>query len=140
MYTNVAIDFGIGLIPVVGDFADAWFKCNTRNNILLERYLRERGQKHPVAPSPAKPQQSKLRRWFGSGVHPDYATAEHAQTQAQQTQTQSGDAVGTSQGVHPSSTAATSVGHVPPKLPPRGARDGDLEAGNAGDIHYRREA
>src|SRR5271163_74370 len=59
MYTNVMIDFGIGMIPVVGDFADAWFKCNTRNNILLERYLREKGQKHPVAPPSGKPQQSK---------------------------------------------------------------------------------
>ena len=73
MYTNLIIDFGIGLIPILGDFADAWFKCNTRNNILLERYLRERGAKNP-APPPA-PKQSTMRRWFGndpsaSGSHP----------------------------------------------------------------------
>jgi Domain of unknown function (DUF4112) len=69
MYTNLAIDFGIGLVPVLGDFADAWFKCNTRNNMLLERYLREKGQKHPVAPAPAAPKQSGLRRFFGSEPH-----------------------------------------------------------------------
>src|SRR5271170_14839 len=65
MYSNMAFDFGIGLIPVVGDLADAWFKCNTRNNILLERFLRERGAKHP-APPPL-PKQSILKRWFGDG-------------------------------------------------------------------------
>ena len=65
MYTNLAIDFGIGLVPVIGDFADAWFKCNTRNNILLERFLRERGAKHPAPPAP--PKQSTTRTWFGQG-------------------------------------------------------------------------
>src|SRR5208282_6770384 len=65
MYANLMIDFGVGLIPLLGDFADAWFKCNTRNNILLERYLRERGAKHP-APPPV-PKQSTMQRLFGPG-------------------------------------------------------------------------
>src|SRR5579859_536727 len=65
MYTNLAIDFGVGLIPIVGDFADAWFKCNTRNNLLLERFLRERGATNPAPPPP--PKQSAMRRWFGPG-------------------------------------------------------------------------
>src|SRR5215475_1525635 len=67
MYTNLAIDFGIGLIPVLGDIADAWFKCNTRNNMLLERYLRERGQKFPVPPTTTPPKQSgfTLKKLFG---------------------------------------------------------------------------
>jgi Domain of unknown function (DUF4112) len=65
MYLNLFIDFGIGLIPVLGDFADAWFKCNTRNNILLERYLRDRGLKHPALPPP--PNQPTVRQWPETG-------------------------------------------------------------------------
>lgn len=65
MYSNLAIDFGVGLVPVVGDFVDAWFKCNTRNNLLLERFLRERGATNPAPPPP--PKQSTMRRWFGPG-------------------------------------------------------------------------
>jgi Domain of unknown function (DUF4112) len=75
MYSNLAIDFGIGLVPVLGDFAGAWFKCNTRNNILLEKYLREKGHKHPVAPVEHKVQQSGLRRWFGGGQPATHDTA-----------------------------------------------------------------
>lgn len=66
MYSNVAFDFVIGLVPVLGDLADVWYKCNTRNNVILERYLRERGQKFPASQPPA-PKQSAGRRWFGSG-------------------------------------------------------------------------
>jgi len=43
MYANVAVDFGIGLIPIIGDIGDILYKCNTRNTILLEKYLRNRG-------------------------------------------------------------------------------------------------
>jgi len=42
MYTNVAIDFALGLVPFLGDIADASFKCNTKNVALLEKYLVER--------------------------------------------------------------------------------------------------
>ena len=45
MQINVVIDFVIGLIPFVGDLADAAYKCNTRNVVLLEKELRARGQK-----------------------------------------------------------------------------------------------
>ncbi|KAK2744381.1 hypothetical protein FQN57_004276 [Myotisia sp. PD_48] len=41
MVFNVFLDFIIGLVPFVGDLADAMYKCNTRNAILLERYLSE---------------------------------------------------------------------------------------------------
>ncbi|KIW11967.1 hypothetical protein PV08_09241 [Exophiala spinifera] len=45
MRFNLALDFAIGLVPFVGDIADAVYKCNTRNVILLEKVLRERGAK-----------------------------------------------------------------------------------------------
>ena len=39
MYFNILLDFGIGLVPFVGDIADAIFRANTRNAWLLEEYL-----------------------------------------------------------------------------------------------------
>ena len=62
MFTNLMIDFGLGLVPVLGDLADAFFKCNTRNNMLLEKYLREKGQRN-LGLAPTK---SSAKRWFGS--------------------------------------------------------------------------
>ena len=46
MLFNVALDFVIGLVPFVGDLADAMYKCNTRNAVLLEDYLKKKGQKN----------------------------------------------------------------------------------------------
>lgn len=45
MLLNVVLDFFIGLIPFIGDLADAMYKCNTRNAILLEEYLKKQGQR-----------------------------------------------------------------------------------------------
>jgi hypothetical protein len=44
MELNLIIDLVIGLIPFLGDIADAMYKCNTRNAVLLEKELRRRGQ------------------------------------------------------------------------------------------------
>ena len=59
MQMNLAIDFIIGLVPFIGDIADAIYKCNTRNAVLLENELRKRGERrlkdanrqHEVDPS-----------------------------------------------------------------------------------------
>lgn len=45
MLTNIAFDFAVGLVPFAGDLADAMFKANTRNALLLEKHLREKGKK-----------------------------------------------------------------------------------------------
>lgn len=39
MIFNIALDFGLGLVPLLGDVADAIFRANTRNAWLLEVYL-----------------------------------------------------------------------------------------------------
>ena len=41
MMANVMFDFGIGLIPIVGDFINVLYKCNSRNFILLEVFGQE---------------------------------------------------------------------------------------------------
>lgn len=45
MMLNIMLDFGIGLVPFVGDLADAVFRANTRNAAILEQHLREQGKK-----------------------------------------------------------------------------------------------
>jgi len=125
MYTNLIIDFGVGLIPLLGDFADAWFKCNTRNNILLERYLRERAAKDPAPPS--VPKQSTMQRWFGSGSN---APESHSQQPIPLGPTDS------------PAVPVAAVADLPSKHEAAlGSSDQDLEAqsGGEGVIHYTRE-
>ena len=45
MLLNIILDFAVGLVPFIGDLADAAFHANTRNVVLLEEYLRQKGQK-----------------------------------------------------------------------------------------------
>lgn len=39
MLFNMMLDFGIGLVPIAGDLADAMYRANSRNAWLLEEYL-----------------------------------------------------------------------------------------------------
>lgn len=39
---NLVFDFIIGLVPFLGDIADAIYKCNTKNYLLLEKELIKR--------------------------------------------------------------------------------------------------
>lgn len=41
MMSNITIDVAIGLVPVIGDIADAVFKANVKNLIILEDYLKK---------------------------------------------------------------------------------------------------
>ena len=42
MIMNIAIDFAVGLVPFLGDVADALFRANTRNAVALEKMLNKR--------------------------------------------------------------------------------------------------
>lgn len=39
MLTNIAVDFGLGLVPIVGDFVSCAYKANSRNVLVLEKHL-----------------------------------------------------------------------------------------------------
>lgn len=41
---NVGIDGAVGLVPVLGDIVDAFYKCNTRNAARLEKIFQKQGQ------------------------------------------------------------------------------------------------
>ena len=45
MMGNVAIDFVLGIVPVVGDLFDFVFKANRKNALLLERHLMKQVEK-----------------------------------------------------------------------------------------------
>jgi len=45
MMFNVVLDFAVGLVPFIGDLADAVFRANTRNAVVLEKHLRDKGAK-----------------------------------------------------------------------------------------------
>lgn len=47
MSANIAFDFGIGLIPIVGDIVNIAYKANSRNCLILESYLRHKYSKNP---------------------------------------------------------------------------------------------
>jgi Domain of unknown function (DUF4112) len=57
MYSNLVFDFVIGLVPFLGDIADAIYKCNTKNFILLEKELVKRAKQRKrasgITPHPA---------------------------------------------------------------------------------------
>jgi len=45
MMFNIIVDFGIGLVPFLGDLVDALFRANTKNAVVLEKHLRQKGAK-----------------------------------------------------------------------------------------------
>ncbi|KAG0263847.1 hypothetical protein BG011_007935 [Mortierella polycephala] len=49
MLFNVAVDFGLGLVPLVGDIGDFFFKANDRNAKLFEAYIYERAASQAAA-------------------------------------------------------------------------------------------
>lgn len=40
MTLNLGLDFALGFVPILGDLADAAFRCNTKNVSLLEAHLK----------------------------------------------------------------------------------------------------
>lgn len=43
MIFNIAFDFALGLVPLLGDVADAFYRANTKNAALLYGHLKARG-------------------------------------------------------------------------------------------------
>ena len=42
MAGNVGIDLLLGVTPLLGDFADTWFKANVRNLAIVEKHMARR--------------------------------------------------------------------------------------------------
>lgn len=46
MFFNIIFDFLLGLVPLLGDLADAAYRANTKNAVILEEHLRQQGKKN----------------------------------------------------------------------------------------------
>ncbi|KAH6670163.1 hypothetical protein B0J14DRAFT_671994 [Halenospora varia] len=81
MMFNIIVDFGIGLMPFLGDVADALFRANTKNAVVLEKFLREKGKKNirqsglgPPSTDPTDPDEFD-RRVKEESLPPHYVEA-----------------------------------------------------------------
>jgi Domain of unknown function (DUF4112) len=48
MFKNLAFDFALGLVPLLGDIVDAVYKSNTKNVVLFEEELVRRAEKRQI--------------------------------------------------------------------------------------------
>jgi Domain of unknown function (DUF4112) len=86
MWFNIILDFGMGLCPIIGDVADAVFRANTRNAVVLEKYLRQKGAaalkaQGQAAIDPSDPDEYDMQKqggggWFGFGGKSKQANVE----------------------------------------------------------------
>jgi hypothetical protein len=82
MLFNIVLDFGIGLVPFLGDIADALFRANTRNAVVLEKFLRAKGERALKAQGqplpqidPSDPDEFDRQMRAEHGPPPQYTTA-----------------------------------------------------------------
>lgn len=86
MMFNIIIDFVIGLVPFIGDLADAVFRANTKNAAELEKYLRKKGANNlrmsgiqqPLV-DPSDP--DEFDRMMNNGSPPEYTNEAPRQQQ-----------------------------------------------------------
>ncbi|KAK2069307.1 hypothetical protein P8C59_003898 [Phyllachora maydis] len=64
MLFNIVLDFCLGLVPLLGDLADAVFRANTRNAWLLEAYLVKKAEAEAEGdlPPPSSQGEALLRQ------------------------------------------------------------------------------
>ncbi|KAL3423335.1 PH domain-containing protein [Phlyctema vagabunda] len=93
MFFNIIVDFGIGLVPFLGDIADALFRANTKNAVVLEDYLRKKGAKNlkaqgrPIpAIDPTDPDEYDRQEAERSGPPPRYTTEPSSRSGTQRQQ------------------------------------------------------
>ncbi len=77
MMFNIIFDFFIGLVPFVGDLADAMFRANTKNAAELEKFLRGKGVKNLRMSGLPKPlvdpsDPDEFERYMSSNSPPEY--------------------------------------------------------------------
>ncbi|KAI1313575.1 hypothetical protein F5Y03DRAFT_337045 [Xylaria venustula] len=147
MYFWLFVDLIIGLVPFVGDLADAVVLANTRNAAALEAHLRKKGKKNlrasgqPIPTSdpsdPAEFDRLHANTESPGASRPSRANKEHANKPSGQHAPQTS---GVTSAQPPLSQAAPAVIHNGQQDRPRRsffgfgskkARPTDLEAGNA---------
>ncbi|RYP47867.1 hypothetical protein DL768_006128 [Monosporascus sp. mg162] len=124
MYALALVDFIVGLIPFVGDIADAIFKSNNRNTIALEAYLRDKGIKNlqerglPIPDVDPSDPDDRLH----ASSRPEYTSRQRSRTEAM--------SAGTTQNTE------SSFGSQPPRPSQARVRD-DRRGGSSGGWYGR---
>ncbi|OBT61354.1 hypothetical protein VE03_09313 [Pseudogymnoascus sp. 23342-1-I1] len=109
MILNIVVDFFIGLVPFLGDLADAVFRANTKNAAVLEKHLRTKGQARlkaqgAVLPAVDPSDPDEFDRMMASNGPPPVYTADEPSQQPPMRQTAP---TGTTQGQTPLRTTNT---------------------------------
>ncbi|KFY41914.1 hypothetical protein V494_02724 [Pseudogymnoascus sp. VKM F-4513 (FW-928)] len=84
MMFNIVVDFFVGLVPFLGDLADAVFRANTKNAAVLEKHLRAKGQARlksqgATIPTVDPSDPDEFDRLMASGPPPAYTAGEPSQ-------------------------------------------------------------
>jgi hypothetical protein len=69
----------VGIVPIIGDALDVWFKSNLKNLDILEKWLldeQSQGSRYHILLMPDIPEfipplnkvKSERKRWFGGGI------------------------------------------------------------------------
>ncbi|RWA10004.1 hypothetical protein EKO27_g5105 [Xylaria grammica] len=152
MYFWLLVDLIIGLVPFVGDLADALVLANTRNAAALENYLREKGRKNlrasgqPIPTSdPSDPVEfDRLHTEPARTSHPYHASRKSSNKPSSRHARQESGVISTQS--PPSQPASSRVHDDRQDGPRRGffgfgskrSRPADIETGNAPASQSRR--
>ncbi|KAK3063384.1 hypothetical protein LTS18_000782 [Coniosporium uncinatum] len=68
MLLNVALDLGVGFIPILGDLADAAFKANCKNVRLLEQHLDKKYKPAALTQEEKRMEQQRKEEYRRSGL------------------------------------------------------------------------
>ena len=79
MVANILIDFLLGITPILGTIAGALYKANSRNSLVLERFLKKRASQNVAnglyLADPAASKKKSKSSWF-----PSYSSADTSLT------------------------------------------------------------
>lgn len=76
MVINILLDFLVGLVPFVGDLADASFRANSRNVRLLEEHLDKKYKPKQLVDADRKAEKDGKRRPRPATVYEDFSDEE----------------------------------------------------------------
>ncbi|KAL9043732.1 MAG: hypothetical protein Q9214_003092 [Letrouitia sp. 1 TL-2023] len=93
MIINIGIDGVVGLTPVLGDIADTFFRCNTRNLRELEKFLEKKGALNlaELNGGQTEKKRSRRRRDEMAETHPNIPSRHEDDTTPQRVKTERSD-------------------------------------------------
>lgn len=121
---NIGIDGVVGLTPVLGDIADTFFRCNTRNLRELEKFLEKKGAQNLAELNGGQTEKKRSRRRRDGTVEsrPSFPSQREDETTSQRVKTERSDQSRNASSGHPQDRgrrAKRSENEAPVKPPRR---------------------